>query len=107
MGVHLDCLGGWALDQIITFTKFTLMKPEIHPEYKESTIQCSCGNVIQTRSTAPDLRVGICSACHPFFTGEQRFVDTAGRVDKFTKRYGSSKARRVAPKVSEAAEASA
>ena len=83
------------------------MKKDIHPEYKESTIQCtSCGAVIQTRSTSPDLRVGICSSCHPFFTGEQRFVDTAGRVDKFTQRYGSAKAKRAAPKPSQAAEAS-
>ncbi len=74
------------------------MKADFHPEYKESVIQCSCGAVIQTRSTSPDMRVGICSSCHPFFTGEQRFVDTAGRVDKFTQRYGSAKARRVAPK---------
>ncbi|MDF1815354.1 MAG: 50S ribosomal protein L31 [Verrucomicrobiales bacterium] len=64
------------------------MKAEIHPEYNETVIQCTCGNVIQTRSTKGNLHIGICSACHPFFTGEQRFVDTAGRVDKFAKRYG-------------------
>ncbi len=79
------------------------MKADFHPEYKESVIQCSCGAIIQTRSTSPDMRVGICSSCHPFFTGEQRFVDTAGRVDKFTQRYGSAKARRVAPKPAAAA----
>lgn len=78
------------------------MKADIHPEYKEATIQCTCGSVIQTRSTVPDMRVGICSSCHPFFTGEQRFVDTAGRVDKFAKRYGDSKARRLKrPKLSD------
>ena len=66
------------------------MKAEIHPEYTESVIQCTCGNVIQTRSTKTNMHIGICSACHPFFTGEQRFVDTAGRVDKFAKRYGST-----------------
>ncbi|MDC0259376.1 50S ribosomal protein L31 [Verrucomicrobiales bacterium] len=70
------------------------MKAEIHPEYSQATIQCTCGNVKQTRSTVADIRVGICSACHPFFTGEQRFVDTAGRVDKFSKRYGGSSAKR-------------
>ena len=64
------------------------MKADIHPDYKEATIQCTCGAVYQTRSTVPDIRVGICAACHPYFTGEQRFVDTAGRVDKFAKRYG-------------------
>ena len=70
------------------------MKAEIHPEYKETVIQCTCGAVYQTRSTVQDLRIGICGACHPFFTGEQRFVDTAGRVDKFAQRYGSSQAKR-------------
>ncbi len=70
------------------------MKAEIHPDYKETTIQCTCGALYQTRSTVNDLRIGICGACHPFFTGEQRFVDTAGRVDKFAQRYGSSQARR-------------
>jgi len=78
------------------------MKAEIHPEYKESTIQCNCGNIIQTRSTVPDMHIGICSACHPFFTGEQRFVDTAGRVDKFQKRFGDgNKTRRKKPKLSD------
>lgn len=70
------------------------MKADIHPEYQEAVIQCTCGNIIQTRSTVPDIRIGICSACHPFFTGEQRFVDTAGRVDKFSKRYGEKTERR-------------
>ncbi len=67
------------------------MKADIHPDYKEATIQCTCGAVYSTRSTVPDIRVGICAACHPYFTGEQRFVDTAGRVDKFAKRYGAVK----------------
>ncbi|MEM7602258.1 MAG: 50S ribosomal protein L31, partial [Verrucomicrobiota bacterium] len=68
------------------------------------TIQCTCGTIIQTRSTVPDLHIGICSDCHPFFTGEQRFVDTAGRVDKFQKRFGDGKAaggRRKKPKLSD------
>lgn len=80
------------------------MKADIHPNYKEAVIQCHCGNVIQTRSTVPNLHVGICSACHPFFTGEQRFVDTAGRVDKFQKRFGATKTaaeRRKKPKLSD------
>jgi len=75
------------------------MRADIHPEYKETTITCTCGAVYQTRSTAESLKVGICAQCHPFFTGEQRFVDTAGRVDKFEKRYGSAKARRGKPKL--------
>lgn len=64
------------------------MKKGIHPEYKETTITCACGNVIHTRSTVENLRVDICSNCHPFFTGKQKFVDSAGRVDKFIKKYG-------------------
>ena len=62
------------------------MKNGIHPEYKEAKIICACGNVIETRSTKGDLRVDICSKCHPFFTGKQKFVDAGGRVDKFKKR---------------------
>lgn len=63
------------------------MKEKIHPNYKESTIICACGEVIQTRSTKPNVRVDICSKCHPFFTGKQKFVDSAGRVEKFIKKY--------------------
>ncbi len=73
------------------------MKAEIHPEYKMTTISCTCGAIYETRSTAKDLKIGICAACHPFFTGEQRFVDTAGRVEKFAKRYGGSQTRRKKP----------
>ena len=64
------------------------MKDKIHPTYKESTIICACGEVIHTRSTRPNLRIDICSKCHPFFTGKQRLVDSAGRVEKFMKKYG-------------------
>ncbi len=67
--------------------KETVMKPKIHPEYKESTIICACGEVIHTRSTKQNIRVEICSKCHPFFTGKQKFVDSAGRVEKFLKKY--------------------
>ncbi len=63
------------------------MKNKIHPEYKEATITCACGEVIHTRSTRQNIRVEICSKCHPFFTGRQKFVDSAGRVDKFLKKY--------------------
>ncbi|RJO61435.1 50S ribosomal protein L31 [candidate division WS5 bacterium] len=59
------------------------MKKGIHPEYKKARVTCGCGNVIETKNTAGDLSVEICSACHPFFTGKQKLVDTAGRVDKF------------------------
>jgi len=63
------------------------MKAEIHPEYKETTITCACGEVIPTRSTRENIRVEICSKCHPFFTGKQKLVDTGGRVDRFKKRF--------------------
>ncbi len=63
------------------------MKDGIHPKYEPTTIRCACGNVIETRSTAKDIKVEICSSCHPFFTGKQKLVDTAGRVERFKKRY--------------------
>jgi large subunit ribosomal protein L31 len=69
------------------------MKPEIHPAYHEITVICACGETFKTRSTKNgDLHVEICSACHPFFTGKQKLVDTAGRVDRFNKRYGKKAA---------------
>ncbi|MBU6469896.1 MAG: 50S ribosomal protein L31 [Gammaproteobacteria bacterium] len=69
------------------------MKSGIHPEYKEITVTCNCGNSFVTRSTlGRDLRVEVCSQCHPFFTGKQKIVDTAGRVDKFRKKYAHKSA---------------
>lgn len=69
------------------------MKPGIHPEYRSVTITCSCGKTIQTRSTlCRDIHIEVCSTCHPFYTGKQKIVDTAGRVDKFRRRYGSNRA---------------
>jgi large subunit ribosomal protein L31 len=66
------------------------MKANIHPEYKEIKVMCSCGNSWQTRSTMDkELHVEVCSACHPFYTGKQKIVDTAGRVEKFRQKYGS------------------
>jgi large subunit ribosomal protein L31 len=64
------------------------MKKDIHPKYGQCTILCACGNSILTRSTRSNIHVEICSRCHPFFTGKQKFVDSEGRVDKFMKRYG-------------------
>ncbi len=64
------------------------MKKGIHPDYQLTKITCVCGNVIETRSTVKDIHVEICSACHPFYTGKQKRVDTAGRIDRFNKRYG-------------------
>jgi len=66
------------------------MKPDIHPRYEEITITCACGNTFRTRSTHEgDLHVEVCSACHPFYTGTQKIVDTAGRVEKFRRRYAN------------------
>ena len=63
------------------------MKKGIHPKYEDSKIQCACGNIIDTRSTKKGIKVEICSSCHPFFTGKQKFLDTAGRMEKFKKKY--------------------
>ena len=65
-----------------------MAKEGIHPKYEATTITCACGNVIETRPTKKDIKVEICSKCHPFFTGKQKLVDTGGRVDRFNKRYG-------------------
>ena len=67
------------------------MKEGIHPEYKEPTVKCACGAEYKTRSTKENIRVDICSKCHPFFTGKQKLVDTCGRVDRFKKRYNLDK----------------
>ena len=66
------------------------MKAEIHPEYIQAQVRCACGNEFTTRSTKSEIRVEICSACHPFYTGKQKILDTAGRVDKFRRRYAKS-----------------
>ncbi|MDO8581229.1 MAG: 50S ribosomal protein L31 [Candidatus Omnitrophota bacterium] len=67
------------------------MKSGLHPEYKETTITCACGEVIHTRSTKKNIRVEICSKCHPFFTGDKKLLDTAGRIERFEKRYKKGK----------------
>jgi len=71
------------------------MKDKIHPDYKEATIVCACGEVVQTRSTKQNIHVEICSKCHPFFTGTQKLVDSAGRVDKFKKRFEKKRPKEV------------
>lgn len=63
------------------------MKPKIHPKYDMCTVTCACGNAFETRSTADSLKVEICSKCHPFFTGKQKLVDSAGRIEKFNRKY--------------------
>ena len=76
------------------------MKEGIHPKYQEVEVRCACGNTFKTRSTKPELHLEICSACHPFFTGRQKLVDTEGRVERFTKKLGAqtSEQRKVAAK---------
>jgi large subunit ribosomal protein L31 len=66
------------------------MKADIHPEYTECLVHCSCGNEFTTRSTVPNLRVELCSECHPFYTGKQKLVDTGGRVERFQRRYAKA-----------------
>lgn len=84
------------------------MKQGIHPDYVDCTVRCTCGNTFQTRSTKPELRVDICNACHPFFTGTQKLIDTGGRVQRFADKFGSAKetvAAREAAKKAARAEA--
>jgi large subunit ribosomal protein L31 len=67
------------------------MKPKIHPDYKRSIVTCVCGNTFETRSTAGNLHLEICSRCHPYYTGKQKLVDSAGRVERFTRKYAKKK----------------
>ena len=87
------------------------MKKDIHPQYMDCTVRCTCGNTFQTRSTKPELRVDICSACHPFFTGTQKLIDTGGRVQRFTDKFGAAResiaAREAAKKAARKAEVEA
>lgn len=80
------------------------MKVDVHPKYQDAEIRCACGNVIKTRSTKPVIIVGICNACHPFYTGTQKFVDTAGRVDKFQQRLAKTQAAQAAQAANVAAK---
>ena len=85
------------------------MKKDIHPQYVEATVTCGCGNTFKTRSTRKELKVDICSACHPFFTGRQKLIDTEGRVERFTKRFGvqTSETRKAAAKTAKTAKVAA
>jgi large subunit ribosomal protein L31 len=81
------------------------VKEGIHPKYAEVEVRCACGNTFKTRSTKPELHLEICSACHPFFTGRQKLIDTEGRVERFTKKFGAQTAaqRKTAATVAKAA----
>ena len=83
------------------------MKPGIHPTYHDVEARCACGNTFKTRSTKPDLHLEICNMCHPFFTGRQKLIDTEGRVERFTKRFGAQSAekQRETAKANKAAKA--
>ena len=85
------------------------MKEGIHPNYKEVEARCACGNTFMTRSTKDELHLEICSACHPFFTGRQKLIDTEGRVERFSKKFGlqTSETRKTAEKAAKAAGAAA
>jgi large subunit ribosomal protein L31 len=83
------------------------MKPGVHPEYKAAKVVCACGNVIETRSVRGDFHIEICSQCHPVFTGKQKIMDTAGRIEKFKTRYGSQPTAPVPKKVAPAKPAPA
>jgi large subunit ribosomal protein L31 len=85
------------------------VKEGIHPVYKEVEARCACGNTFKTRSTKPELHLEICSNCHPFFTGRQKLIDTEGRVERFTKKYGAqtSEQRKTAAKAAKATKAAA
>ena len=82
------------------------MKEGIHPKYDEVEVRCACGNTFKTRSTKPELHLEICSACHPFFTGRQKLIDTEGRVERFTKKFGAqtSEQRKTAATAAKAAK---
>lgn len=75
------------------------MRADIHPKYLDAEIRCACGNIIKTRSVKPSVIVGICNVCHPFYTGTQKFIDTAGRVDKFQQRLAKTQAAQAAAQV--------
>jgi large subunit ribosomal protein L31 len=85
------------------------VKEGLHPAYKEVDVRCACGNTFKTRSTKPELHLEICSACHPFFTGRQKLIDTEGRVERFTKKYGAqtSEQRKTVAKAAKAAKVAA
>ena len=74
----------------LVFERVIVMKKEIHPKYEKVMIHCGCGNTFETRSTAKEIHAEICSMCHPFYTGKQKYVDTAGRIERFKKKYGTS-----------------
>jgi large subunit ribosomal protein L31 len=97
----------WASEQQPEGGKEHIVKEGIHPAYKDVEVRCACGNMFKTRSTKPELHLEICSACHPFFTGRQKLIDTEGRVERFTKKFGAqtSEQRKTVEKAAKVAKA--
>src|SRR5918992_2976839 len=83
----IACSGPGKLNGLAIISSGAPMKSDIHPNYRKLMVQCACGNQFETRSTAASIHVEVCAQCHPFFTGKQRLVDTAGRVDRFRRKY--------------------
>ena len=98
----------WPARQGLPYRERGTVKEGIHPKYEEVDVRCACGNTFKTRSTKPELHLEICSACHPFFTGRQKLIDTEGRVERFTKKFGAQTAaqRKTAASAAKAAKAS-
>ena len=104
--VKLDEYSAWYNSSFIRVLKELAVKEGIHPAYQEVEARCACGNTFMTRSTKSELHLEICSACHPFFTGRQKLIDTEGRVERFTKKFGvqTSEQRKIAAKAAKAAK---
>ena len=86
----LPCRSKWLyIHKLVHFDSEALVKTDIHPVYATATVKCACGNTFETRSTQAEIHTDICSACHPFFTGKQKLIDTAGRVERFRQKYGN------------------
>src|SRR5688500_6293481 len=107
LGVKLDEYNAWYNFAFPRVVKELAVKEGIHPKYQEVEVRCACGNTFKTRSTKPELHLEICSACHPFFTGRQKLIDTEGRVERFSKKFGvqTSEQRKVAAKAAKADKA--
>ena len=89
MDANLEVRGYVGADLKVRGYREDTVKEGIHPKYQEVEVRCACGNTFKTRSTKPELHLEICSACHPFFTGRQKLIDTEGRVERFTKKFGA------------------
>jgi large subunit ribosomal protein L31 len=107
LGVKLDEYNAWYNSVFPRVPKELAVKEGIHPKYQEVEVRCACGNTFKTRSTKPELHLEICSACHPFFTGRQKLIDTEGRVERFTKKFGAqtSEQRKTAAKAKKGTKA--